>query len=71
MIIADTSVWINYFNGVQNRQTDILNYLLTSQLILMGDLRLTKTLQDCRRDLGYQLAERELSHLPFVEKIGR
>ncbi len=71
MIVADTSVWINYFNGVQNRETDILDKLLTSHRILMGDLILTEILQGFRGDEDYQLAERALMRLAFAEMIGR
>ncbi len=71
MIVADTSVWINYFNGVQNRQTDILDGLLRTQPILMGDLILTEILQGFGKDQDYQLARRELIRLPFAEMVGR
>ena len=71
MIIADTSVWVNYFNGVQNRQTDILDGLLRTQPILMGDLILTEILQGFGKDQDYQLARRELIRLPFAEMVGR
>ena len=71
VIIADTSVWINYFNGVQDRETDLLDKLLASHLILMGDLILTETLQGFRKDQDYQLAESALMRLPCAEMIGR
>ena len=71
MIVADTSVWVNYFNGVQNRQTDILDGLLRTQPILMGDLILTEILQGFGKDQDYQLARRELIRLPFAEMVGR
>ncbi len=71
MIIADTSVWINYFNGARNRETDILDKLLASHRILMGDLILTEILQGFRKDQDYQLAERALMRLACAGMIGR
>ena len=45
MIIVDTSVWINYFNGKLSEETDSLNMMLGNQEIILGDLILTEILQ--------------------------
>ena len=38
MIIADTSVWIDYFNGTVNEETNILDSALESGEVAIGDL---------------------------------
>ena len=71
MVIVDTSVWIDYFNGVYCRETEILDNLLTSKILFIGDLILTETLQGFLDDKNYELAKHELMNLPFVEMLGR
>jgi predicted nucleic acid-binding protein len=45
MILVDSSVWIDYFNGTQTSQTDWLDLSLGSAPIIVGDLILTEVLQ--------------------------
>jgi len=54
MIMVDTSVWIDYFNGVENRQTDMLHNTLGISPIAIGDLILTEVLQGFRRNKDYK-----------------
>ena len=56
MILADSSVWIDYFNGRISPETDTLDGLLGQQLILAGDLILTEVLQGFRRQKDYHIA---------------
>ena len=56
MILADSSVWIDYFNGRISPETDTLDGLLGQQLILAGDLILTEVLQGFRREKDYHIA---------------
>jgi hypothetical protein len=48
MIMVDTSVWIDYFNGNSNPYTQRLDELLVSDLVVTGD----KFLLRFYRDLG-------------------
>lgn len=41
MIMVDSSLWIDYFNGVDNKQTDTLNGTLEIRPVAVGDLILT------------------------------
>ena len=50
MILVDTSVWIDYFNGQDNTQTDLLDGLLGNEPLGIGDLILTEVLQGFRSD---------------------
>jgi len=66
MILVDTSVWIDYFNGQKTWQTDLLENLLSDVPIIMGDLILTEILQGFRSDDDYyETAKSFLSDLPF------
>ncbi|MDL1973795.1 MAG: PIN domain nuclease [Deltaproteobacteria bacterium] len=71
MILVDSSVWIDYFNGIGNWQTDLLDDLLDGLLsnvpILIGDLILAEVLQGFRSDDDFEAAKTCLSILPFRE----
>lgn len=45
MILVDSSVWIDYFHGVESRQTERLDSLFSTNQIAVGDLILTEVLQ--------------------------
>ena len=70
MVLADTSVWVDYFNGVVNWQTDRLDWLLGAQPVALGDLILTEILQGFDRETDFQRALAALSGLPFYELGG-
>ncbi len=67
MILVDSSVWIAYFNGQINWQTDTLDILLQNVPILIGDLILTEVLQGFRTDKDFNQAKEFLGTLDFVE----
>lgn len=70
MILVDSSVWIDYFNGKRSWQTDLLDHMLSSVPIIMGDLILTEVLQGFRSDKDYETAKNYLSELPFRQMGG-
>ncbi len=45
MILVDSSVWIDYFNGAATLQTDKLDRLLGREPLVIGDLILAEVLQ--------------------------
>ena len=67
MILVDSSVWIDYFNGIRNWQTDLLDDLLSNDPILIGDLILAEVLQGFRSDDDFEAAKTCLNILPFRE----
>ncbi len=67
MVLVDTSVWIDFFNGKNNWQVEKLETLLGQDLILIGDLILTEILQGFRREKDFQTAENYLKIFKFVE----
>ena len=71
MILVDTSVWVDYFNGTVNKQTEILDQLLSEQTILLGDIILTEILQGFDRDKEFRLAKEALNPLDCVHLGGK
>ena len=63
MIIVDSSVWIDYFNGRDTPETDKLDRLLGEELLGIGDLILTEVLQGFRADKDYRTAKQVLTSL--------
>jgi predicted nucleic acid-binding protein len=70
MILVDSSVWIDYFNGLDNPQTDKLNEILGVELIGIGDLILIEVLQGFRVDTDYQIAKNVLTSLTVFSLVG-
>jgi predicted nucleic acid-binding protein len=70
MIIADSSVWIDYFNGVESREADFLDDLLRRDFILMGDLILVEVLQGFDRDTDFRRAQALFDRLDCAEMAG-
>ena len=69
--MVDSSVWIDYFAGRVNPQTDTLDQLLGSTPIAMGDLILTEVLQGYRNDHDYRIARKLFAELNTFELLGR
>jgi predicted nucleic acid-binding protein len=63
MILVDSSVWIDYFNGRSTPQVDMLDQLLGVQPLAIGDLILTEVLQGFRHDSDYTAAKQRLTSL--------
>ena len=70
MILADTSVWIDYFNGVESEQTDLLDTVITESAVVLGDLIYLEILQGFRSDKDYNAARKELKRLPLYDLLG-
>jgi len=70
MILIDSSVWIDYFNGKRSWQTDLLDHMLSNVPIIMGDLILTEVLQGFKSDKDYEAAKNYLNELPFRQMGG-
>ena len=71
MILVDTSVWIDYFNGVPTKQTDSLDRILSEQTVLVGDIILTEILQGFDSDKEFRLAKQALDPLDCVHLGGK
>ena len=71
MVLVDTSVWVDYFNGLETPRTVRLDQLLGSGHLLTGDLILAELLQGFVKDADYRTARRLLLELPCAELVGR
>ncbi|MEM6647503.1 MAG: PIN domain nuclease [Bacteroidota bacterium] len=70
MIIVDSSVWIDYFNGQTTAQTLILDALLGQGSIALGDLILLEVLQGFHADADYQKARQLFRAFPIFTMVG-
>jgi predicted nucleic acid-binding protein len=70
MIIVDTSVWVDYFNGNENQHTDILDKALIEGLVLMGDIIFLEILQGFREDADFKQARTTLGTLDQYQMLG-
>lgn len=71
MILVDSSVWIDYFHGTINPQTDKLDSLLGREPLAIGDLILTEVLQGFDHDRDFHAAQTMLTSLLVIELGGR
>jgi predicted nucleic acid-binding protein len=71
MIVVDSSVWIDYFNGKKTPQTDWLDSALGNTPLIMGDLVLTEVLQGFQSDEDFKIARDLLLGIPFMAMGGR
>jgi len=60
MLLVDSTVWVDYFNGTENPQTDYLHQIVDKIPILVGDLILAEVLQGFREDEDFEKARRAL-----------
>jgi predicted nucleic acid-binding protein len=70
VILVDSSVWIDYFDGTATRTTDKLDRLLGAEPIAVGDLILTEVLQGFDRDEDFTQIEKLLGSLTIVQLAG-
>ena len=70
MILIDSSIWIDYFNGRLTRETDHLDALLGADVAATGDLILVEVLQGFREESDFASAKRALSKLPSFDLLG-
>ena len=71
MILVDSSVWIDYFNGNETRETSLLDGILGLEPIIIGDLILVEVLQGFHTDRDVRRARLVLDTLKFEPMLGR
>ena len=67
MTIVDTTVWVDYFRGARNPETDWLNIELDRQRLGLTDIILCEVLQGVRDDLVAKEVEGKLLTLEVFE----
>ena len=71
MILLDSTVLIDYFNGKTNWQVEILESILGKELVVIGDYVLTEVLQGFRSDKEFQKAKTILLSFPCFDIGGK
>ena len=66
MLLIDSTVWIDYFNGRPTPETDYLDAALATEFILLGDIILAEVLQGFREDADFEAALRSLEKFQAV-----
>ena len=69
MILIDSSVWIDYFNGLDTPQTSKLDMLLGVEALGIRDLILIEVLQGFRIDKDYETAKQLLTSLSIFTML--
>ena len=70
MVIIDTTVWVDYFRGLENVETDWLNVEVSRQRLGLTDLILCEVLQGVRNDAALKRVQRELLKFEVLETGG-
>jgi predicted nucleic acid-binding protein len=71
MIFVDSSVLIDYFNGTETWQTEFLDSVLGTEVIVIGDYILTEVLQGFKSDKEYDKARTVLRSFPCFDLCGQ
>ena len=71
MIIADTSVWVDYFRGQYSPETEFLDQQLNNDLVAIGDLILLELLHVLKSDSAYNLTRETLLLLEQHDFLGK
>jgi predicted nucleic acid-binding protein len=71
MILIDSSVWIDYFNGRKTAHTDWLDSALGKVPVVIGDLILTEVLQGFQNERDFKIARDLLLRIPFMPMGGK
>jgi predicted nucleic acid-binding protein len=70
VILVDTSVWIDYFNGRDSDKTEILDAALDIDAVVIGDIVFLELLQGFRHDRDFNRAKNTLGTLEHYEILG-
>jgi predicted nucleic acid-binding protein len=71
MIVADTSVWIDYVRGLNAPHTDILDYELLYNRVITGDIIIADFLQGFREEKDFLEAKKIMESLEYRDFLGK
>jgi len=71
MILVDSSVLIDYFNGKDNWQVEKLDQILGKEFVVIGDYILVEVLQGFQNDKNFETAKNVLSSFPCLSMLGK
>lgn len=66
MILVDSSVWVDFFQGKTTPQVQFLKARVGMEMLSIGDLILAEVLQGFRHDKDYRQAEQVLASFPIL-----
>ncbi|MEA1935425.1 MAG: PIN domain nuclease [Thermodesulfobacteriota bacterium] len=71
MILVDTSIWIDFFNGINTLAVDLLEELIEAEEeVCISEYILTEVLQGFKQDESFELARRHLLNFPVYPLNG-
>jgi predicted nucleic acid-binding protein len=70
MILVDSSVLIDYFNGRENWQTEKLDEILGKEVVIIGDYILIEVLQGFKSEKDFNTAQNILNYFPCLNMLG-
>ena len=70
MIVVDSSVWIDFFNGAQTSEVERLDAVLGVTPVAVGDLIVVEVLQGFRSDRDVAAARQLFRSLPLLAMLG-
>ena len=70
MIVVDTSVWIDFFNGVSTPEVERLDGLLGVTPLVIGDLILVEVMQGFRNERDVATARQLFRSLALLPMLG-
>ena len=70
MIVVDSAVWIDFFNGVSTPEVEGFDGLLGSTPVAISDLILVEVLQGFRRDGDVATARQLFGSMPLLAMLG-
>jgi len=69
MFVVDSSVWIDYFNGISSAETVLLDESLGRELVAVGDIMLAEVLQGFRSERHFRRARDLMLSLDVVNML--
>lgn len=66
MILVDSSVWIDYFNGVVTKQTDFVFHGIGTSIFAIGDLIYGEVMQGFKADKDFEIGQDFFEDIPFL-----
>ena len=67
MILVDSSVWIDYFRGVETPQVDLLDSMFGRTRLAVGDLIVVEVLQGVRNAREFNLVRKTLDAFTQID----
>ena len=71
MVFVDTTVWIDYVRGLDTPYTNALDYELTHNQVITGDLIMVEFFQGFHSDKDFEAAKEIMDSLIYCDMLGK